>query len=1551
MKKNIFQKLADAIQKSVQAPSESAKKTVPNELYVPPTSEKDASNDTSVEASAQSIPVNEIADSANSEVFAIPCAAEKPIMEVSDPDVPEAESIIKASAFEVPDPVVSWTPTMTDEAELGTPVAETANEAQEELPELDTTPLPELCSTYFDYCQALQNGDVDALLVHYVRTWFVSLVQATEIMDGPLTLDRYVAPRPERLDQDALSYILYRCNSAFAHILNNMRDKIVRENVMMPVQKAREIDSAGIYWLCRRPGNTVREKLSGTRSLLAVKRRMSLDTGENRLLLSMSRMAKSMINAKIDCVGKQIGIGISEEEEFLRTVQLLEDVDGIEEIHRWENMPPNNVLLSDRYYRQIWNAWNELNGIDGLIEYDFIHLSEHLTTILFGFIIDILKARFRFAQQLITTDYRKCAFDVKGGILRGISLNSHEIAISHNGTVLTIQFDGSTVLATVRGTALSLSRQSQGNQEEIEDIELTPGTIIDIAERVISALNISDDVPTLNRDENLIRCRSIAMDLFHLRPIASCDGKAPAPLPFRLLGQNQTDTTGEMMPIPCEASKALIIEENTQFFSTITATQDVYRSQALHLSRMLRGKIDCRSFAFTFPDCYSEFDLSALRSSLRIAFRNIETLPQSVATLFYCNDKFDWKKSFKNGDFALVADINGTCCMLTLLKGEWADPEKYAGYDGLIWERYPSFSIDFSAETETPQGAILEKFCSLNKWNGLPISENRMLNIFGIDGLTDITRDTAFLLDNKTWCSLDSNEIGSLTDLLKLNISDILDDFLKKMRGLVRKQNVHTILLSSSLVCDTKYNSIKCEHKNAVEGYVLYKNVLDICGNKPLWRDHLPSLSIKRFVGQFDLVKDENAPINPVYHRSVPIKIESTFTLPKGQKSYRFQLIQGSSGTGIRYAAVVEHKAFPLKEDAECRLRMSYSYGSDEPYSLIFEPLNASQAGFREAKVKWTQLEHFDIDNMPMPPFPTQLSWAQLKDFPNRRHPERGNSDLVDWVATGLNKLTTQMELPRATYTLIKPLKPSDWQKTSRPFRTAVAYAKAGNNGNNLIQLKMMDTLFDSVDETNQVITVLSCSLQEMRDPPKYESIRLSEYQVTWRENKFGHWCTVKRIKGNEKQNIIFYESKFEEGTFSEDVDLISFRLLPAKAQKDSQETILLGEHYLQWRKDRNGFNCCNEYVELSDGTEEKVFFHEGSFLFDDDFPPPDYGTLSFRLQRRPNGSCSARDIVVGTLENYSAASIVPGNVIGCYNTRNLRVGNLPSFDSVLHCKRTLFFPLHTVFMGGRSLADIECSDDLRNSVRKAVPHLLKAYKNRKLAHDSEDVSFISLSILSRLSENIGKEYYSLAENAVDSFIDGETVVATIGYALGSLQTEMQQNLWAKILTIPKVEDVIQICAHAVWNNSRFLFVVDRTRILGLFEQTTRLLSEQLKDKEKPDLYFIKHTLPRYVEFLLSVFRLRELNDPEINDYLSLNNPIIEKLYHCIEVLYELKIPIRTFLSFQVNEDIPYEDMPDIIYTIIVCITGESGDGEIIISGMNEDLDDDMEDDDQFDDI
>ena len=54
-------------------------------------------------------------------------------------------------------------------------------------------------------------------------------------------------------------------------------------------------------------------------------------------------------------------------------------------------------------------------------------------------------------------------------------------------------------------------------------------------------------------------------------------------------------------------------------------------------------------------------------------------------------------------------------------------------------------------------------------------------------------------------------------------------------------------------------------------------------------------------------------------------------------------------------------------------LKMTYTYGADDPFELKFIPLDSAEAGFKSIRVEWrsaSEGEAADIENLPIPDFP-----------------------------------------------------------------------------------------------------------------------------------------------------------------------------------------------------------------------------------------------------------------------------------------------------------------------------------------------------------------------------------------------------------------------------------------------------------------------------------------------------------------------------------------------------------------------------------------------------
>lgn len=189
-------------------------------------------------------------------------------------------------------------------------------------------------------------------------------------------------------------------------------------------------------------------------------------------------------------------------------------------------------------------------------------------------------------------------------------------------------------------------------------------------------------------------------------------------------------------------------------------------------------------------------------------------------------------------------------------------------------------------------------------------------------------------------------------------------------------------------------------------------------GTLPLWRDHLPELSIEVMSEgvrrDFALVsRKRRIAVDPRRGVRSPIAIDTRFLLPPGRSEYRFQLVQGGQGDELEYDAVLRSPAFPRTEETECRLELTYEYGADDPYVLRFTPVDASFPPVRAAWRAVSDRPPVDVTSLPVPPFPPAGSWAELERWPRDRPGPRGEmtSDLLEWAERAFASLSDPQTL------------------------------------------------------------------------------------------------------------------------------------------------------------------------------------------------------------------------------------------------------------------------------------------------------------------------------------------------------------------------------------------------------------------------------------------------------------------------------------------------------------------------------------------------------------
>ncbi|CAL8479463.1 DNA-binding protein [Caballeronia sp. S22] len=176
------------------------------------------------------------------------------------------------------------------------------------------------------------------------------------------SIAEYPSPGSGRAIRDRLWWIADHSRPSLERLIRSLNESPHREHALLAVHAVRELDANSFIKLSNRPGRTVREKLAGKPYLQAVRRFQSVDLPENRLLKAFAIRLAELLELRLAYLG--------EDHELLHVIHSWMHSDDAHAIGRWDNLPPNNVLLSHREYRRIWDAWRRLQSLDDDLEHD-----------------------------------------------------------------------------------------------------------------------------------------------------------------------------------------------------------------------------------------------------------------------------------------------------------------------------------------------------------------------------------------------------------------------------------------------------------------------------------------------------------------------------------------------------------------------------------------------------------------------------------------------------------------------------------------------------------------------------------------------------------------------------------------------------------------------------------------------------------------------------------------------------------------------------------------------------------------------------------------------------------------------------------------------------------------------------------------------------------------------------------------------------------------------------------------------------------------------------
>lgn len=173
------------------------------------------------------------------------------------------------------------------------------------------------------------------------------------------------------------------------------------------------------------------------------------------------------------------------------------------------------------------------------------------------------------------------------------------------------------------------------------------------------------------------------------------------------------------------------------------------------------------------------------------------------------------------------------------------------------------------------------------------------------------------------------------------------------------------------------------------EGFILYKECL-------------PKFSMEvvkdgRFEN-FEIIKDKT-----ILGDKETLEIETPFIIPKGRESLALPLILNEEK--IAYQGKITSKDFPLENDEEYKLTLTYDTGTEFNYVLEFKPVNND---LKPIVMEWQRIDRVEL------PTPDPIKKPSINELKSDFNPNKGkSSDLFEWVLEPLETLKDLNSPPR----------------------------------------------------------------------------------------------------------------------------------------------------------------------------------------------------------------------------------------------------------------------------------------------------------------------------------------------------------------------------------------------------------------------------------------------------------------------------------------------------------------------------------------------------------
>ena len=735
-------------------------------------------------------------------------------------------------------------------------------------------------------------------------------------------------------------------------IMNNPSQSIIKEKKLIQKSKLKVIDSNTFRWLATKPGTTFKEKLANQEKVMSTIKRYSYDIKENQVFVSYLSKIKDYFNDKKELINSfpEIFGNINDyKKQFDDAGKFLNKLssflkDKFEEVQKKEHATPNNTLIGNVDYSSIWNSNQSLKKDD----FDYFEIDSYFNMLIKCFELAIMaSSKYQFIDK-------NCIIkDENDGKSNYLLYQIGNDIISE----INFDYDGNYIVNVNKYNLIDgqfelneeLSEEHIVEFQKEDDITDNRGTcftaFIDDEEYKFNAdlLGLKEFIHTLEKelslDIDLKRDYSIQSFTFEESSINAYNNH---------LSSNERSLVPHII---YDGNNSFEVLNSLYFVNDDNVYIDTYNdaskyNELLQHYRKHYRKDSNSLLIYDIKDSFDEFSSKSLRSNYSVNFPNSYPVWRSILSA----------ESIKDYYPELVVDLTGKEVYSTAL-GRKNDLYVHKGV--VSW---PLNLLKYSEKT-----FLLDYLNLYSEDYDIQLSDDVVNDCLTSGSLSKL------LIDKKgSIIMIEGDEISHEYIRIEFDkniYEECLKDFIKNLDDIKEEFKEKKLLIVIPDYIDSSSIDNVINNKELVIGASIIRERVQ--KHQIAWYECLPDLSLEVIKnGYYDTLKlVENRECENIIGKSDSWLINETFVLVAGKNDYTLPLIKSFIGEqNISINASIKDGSFPLKEDVEVYLKLNYSYGAENSYTLAFIPVNKTKVPFNKIVVDWKETVGIAENNvLPVP--------------------------------------------------------------------------------------------------------------------------------------------------------------------------------------------------------------------------------------------------------------------------------------------------------------------------------------------------------------------------------------------------------------------------------------------------------------------------------------------------------------------------------------------------------------------------------------------------------